>query len=235
MGLYRSLTAISGDGVGSYEGPALCGYKCGNRQQKGCLTSDQGVRLHSCERGTECSGIKSENVVWITPIITRTITGVDVPELGAGGGGGDLDQHHELELSDTAAVGRLINLCSDNIQDPHLLAKIISILSRAMTSEISSLTFDGKFAKQDEEGNITLQDLLQALTRIAGDKSNAQRLPTSLRSQAEDVQMSTVPPTAQLPRTIVSAYTSSAGSFLTVTASGFHILGTRLTTNSVTS
>lgn len=209
MGLYRSLTTISGDGVSSHEGPALCGYKCGNRQQKGCLTGDQGVRLHSCERGTECSGIKSENVVWITPIITRTSTGADIPELGAGGGGGDLDQQHELELSDTAAVGRLINLCSDNIQDPRLLAKVISIVSTAMASETKSLTFDGKYAKQDEEGNIAMRDLLETLTKIAEHKSNAQRSPVSLRSQADNIRMYTDPPTAQLPRTIVSVSISS--------------------------
>lgn len=208
MGLYRSLTAISGDGVGSYEGPALCGYKCGNRQQAGCLTGDQNVRLHSCERGTECSGIKSENVVWITPVITRTSTGADVPELGAGGGGGDLDHVNELELNDTAAVGRLINLCSTKIREPHRLAKIVSILSTAMVSDAKTLCFDGRFTAEDDEGNISLLSLTEILSRIAENKDTVPKLINPSRAHGEESQKSPLPTAQQLSRSIVSEATS---------------------------
>ena len=207
MGLYRSLAAISGNGVGAYEGPALCGYKCGNRIQPGCLTSDQGARLHSCEQGTECSGIKSEDVVWITPIITRTSNGADVPELGAGGGGGDLEQIHELELNDTAAVGRLITLCSSRIQDPQLLAKVINKVSTAMISETKTLSFDGKMTTQDAEGNITLLGLTEILSMVATNPQSVQKF-GSLDTPVDTVQKTAVSAAERLPRYIVRRFRS---------------------------
>jgi len=205
MGLYRSLATTSGDGVGSYEGPALCGYKCGNRLQAGCLTSDQHARLHSCERGTECSGIGAEDVVWITPIITRTNTGEDVPELGAGGGGGDLDQIHELELNDTAAVGRLMTLCSTKIQDPHVLAKVINVVSAAMASETKTLSFDGRLTTLDAEGNISLLALTEILSMVAKNPKTVQKLLSPRSTQASTAKTTAKSKPGRLSRHIVRA------------------------------
>lgn len=81
----------------SSEGSVLAGYKCGNNEHAGILTRDQTVRLHSCEKGTECAAIKERNIVWIQPIVCRN--GVEeVLEVGIGGGGEDLTQKPELEL-----------------------------------------------------------------------------------------------------------------------------------------
>jgi hypothetical protein len=42
----------------------------------------------------------NEKTVWIRPIVTRTKGGVEVGELGVGGGLGDLTRRPELELDD---------------------------------------------------------------------------------------------------------------------------------------
>ncbi|KAL1304274.1 hypothetical protein AAFC00_000684 [Neodothiora populina] len=104
---------------------ALLGFQFGNRYHEGCLTNDPvGSRLHSCERGTGCSIFSNKNAVRITPIVTRH-HGVNIAELGAGGGYGDLDQQHELELNDIMAVAQLINMCRERLQSqPVLLAEI---------------------------------------------------------------------------------------------------------------
>lgn len=116
------------------EGAALCGFRVGNRDQSGCLTRDDSVRLHSCENGTRCSTLeKSRNVVWITPLISRSIKG-DVRELGAGGGGKDLVQNHELELADSETGQRLIQLCGSYIQDEGVLRLIRRLVGDALYS-----------------------------------------------------------------------------------------------------
>lgn len=94
MRLYKSLCGESStkyESSGSFlakEGPILTGYKCGNGQQLGCLTSDETVKLHSCEKGIKCSGI-DDRTVWIRPIITRTSSGMEINEMGIGGGAGE--------------------------------------------------------------------------------------------------------------------------------------------------
>lgn len=171
--------------------------------QAGCLTSDQNARLHSCERGTECSGIKSHDVVWITPVITRTGKGVDVPELGAGGGGGDLDQVHELELNDTDAVGRLMNLCSTNIQDPKQLSKIISLLSTAMVSDRKTLSFGANFTLENDEDSISLLRLTEILSSVAEKKDNLQTSIDSMPVHGETRHTKPSRTEDKLPKSIV--------------------------------
>jgi len=56
-----------------------------------------------------CSEVKSEKTVWIRPIITRT-NGEEIPEVGVGGGGGDLNQHPDLVIGDSAIVDELMSL-----------------------------------------------------------------------------------------------------------------------------
>lgn len=74
------------------EAPALVGFTCGNKQQEGCLTGDEKVRIHSCGKGMGCSVMESKPVVWIRPIVTHLKDGRDVMEVGIGGGGEDLAQ-----------------------------------------------------------------------------------------------------------------------------------------------
>jgi hypothetical protein len=86
----------------------LAGYICGNTPQEGCLTDDQTVRLHSCEKGMHCP-TTDKKTVWIKPIITRTKHG-EIAEVGVGGGGGDLAQRPELEVDSDLAIDQLLDL-----------------------------------------------------------------------------------------------------------------------------
>ena len=79
--LYRSLACITAGGNYSYEASALFGFPCGHRDQAGCLTPAQDVRLHSCERDTYWSTLETADVVYIIPIISRSATGKVIPNL----------------------------------------------------------------------------------------------------------------------------------------------------------
>ena len=91
----------------------MAGYLCVNTPQQGCLTDDQTVRLHSCEKGMHCPTINA-NTVWIKPIIARTKHG-ELAEVGVGGGGGDLAQNPELELDNAFVIDQLLSLCVSRI------------------------------------------------------------------------------------------------------------------------
>ena len=116
MRIYKSLVGnqVGGSPTGPFiapEGPALAGFQCGNIKQGGCLTEDPDVRIHSCESGLYCPTVlKNPNIVWITPIITRTHDGEDVEEVGIGGGGGDLIQQPQLELGSAKDVEAFLDL-----------------------------------------------------------------------------------------------------------------------------
>lgn len=76
----------------------------------GCLTQDNTVRLHSCEKGT-CRDIdKNENVVWIRPIIARAKDGSELAEVGIGGGGEDLSRELEVEIDDSVDIEGLLKM-----------------------------------------------------------------------------------------------------------------------------
>jgi DNA cross-link repair 1C protein len=116
MRLYKSLLpdfdkGESGPGTlfVAREVPALVGYKCGNTQQGGCLTLEQNVRLHSCDKSSNCAGI-DDKIVWIRPIIYRSRSGQEINEIGIGGGAGDLTQRPEIELDSGATIQALIEL-----------------------------------------------------------------------------------------------------------------------------
>lgn len=103
MLIFRSLVATHPDdkfAPSSYlspEAPGLVGFMCGNTYHPGCLTRDETVRLHSCEKGNYCATVKNSPVVWIRPIITRLPDGRPVAEAGVGGGGEDLEREAELD------------------------------------------------------------------------------------------------------------------------------------------
>ena len=79
------------------EAPALVGFKCGNTYHPGCLTRDEGVRLHSCEKGNYCAVVRASPVVWIRPVVAHLPGGEELYESGVGGGGDDLEREAELE------------------------------------------------------------------------------------------------------------------------------------------
>ena len=166
MRLYKALVEASECRNASQEGPPLCGFKCGNRYQSGCLTDDQTVRLHSCERGTSCTKLEASNIVWITPIIARATDGSDIPELGAGGGSGDLVQTHEIDLNDASATLELMKLCSKTINDLQARSKTLNLIANAVASSGKALFLDAADLADDLEG-IPLADVARLLQHIA--------------------------------------------------------------------
>lgn len=185
MGLYRSLVQIPGN-RGVSEAPALCGFELGNRAVTGCLSSNESSRIHSCEPGVSCPAARGANVVYIVPIVNRTTGGAEIPEVGAGGGIGDLYQTHELELPDEFALAELEKLCLKHVQDKEVLSHIRNSLVDAFRSRKKALSLDTYGVK--EEGEISLKNLVTALSHGPSDIS-------SLSSQPD------------LPNTIVSGTT----------------------------
>jgi hypothetical protein len=153
------------------EAPALCGFKNGNHIQPGCLTSHENVRIHSCERGMGCQVIdhdKKAKAVHIIPIVTRT-NGVEIAELGAGGGKGDMDQKEELETGDIAAIGKLMELCAKTIQDETLLSKVLSLLQQSLAGGDGRLDLEMQIQKAsgESQNGLSLQMLVSVLSTNA--------------------------------------------------------------------
>lgn len=92
------------------EAPALVGFMCGNTQHEGCLTQDENVRLHSCEKGDYCKRVQDGPVVWIQPIIAHLPSGEDILELGIGGGGDDFKREAELDYFSAGYIKDFLDL-----------------------------------------------------------------------------------------------------------------------------
>ncbi|KAL1898184.1 hypothetical protein Sste5346_003590 [Sporothrix stenoceras] len=130
MGLYRSL--VTGGEAGRHQrvpggshyhldpvAPGLVGFMCANSTHDGCLsTAEDGeherVRIHSCEKGLGyCPAVTNaaKPIVWIRPVVCRLPHGRgEVPEVGAGGGGEDLNKEVELEVYGQDEASRLCEL-----------------------------------------------------------------------------------------------------------------------------
>ncbi|PTB65522.1 hypothetical protein BBK36DRAFT_1201930 [Trichoderma citrinoviride] len=89
---------------------ALTGFMCGNTPQPGCLTSDQNVRLHSCESGNLCAIAKNSSVVRIQPVIASFPDGGVIQEAGIGGGGEDLEREMELGVPSRRDLQSLLEI-----------------------------------------------------------------------------------------------------------------------------
>ncbi|RDH33113.1 DNA repair protein [Aspergillus welwitschiae] len=166
MDLYRSLASRSVN-----DAPFLCGYELGNRFVPGCLSEDEGSRIHSCEPGVHCPVAASRDTVYIRPIVTRTDDGLEMPEIGAGGGGGDLYQVHELELPDQSALEQLEKLCSERIHDKHALSQTRQALIDAFRSKTKALSLDNYGMKDAHD--LPLEDLVGILSRGRPDDDSA--------------------------------------------------------------
>ncbi|KAK5737788.1 hypothetical protein LTR17_006436 [Elasticomyces elasticus] len=184
-GLYLALS--NGAELKAPEATKLMGYNCGNHPKEGCLTSKQ-TKLHSCEKGAGCE-VWDKDFVRITPIISRH-NGMDIAELGAGGGQGDLDVHHELDVGDAATVGQLIALCASKLQgQPQLLASVMELLTSFISGQKSTVSLDGSgfteaCARAAEEADFDNVDdfpidrLVPALAKLVT-KAKQQKLPSS--------------------------------------------------------
>ncbi|KAI9848766.1 MAG: hypothetical protein M1837_006853 [Sclerophora amabilis] len=169
--LYYSLGG-GGGGALDRERPWLCreafalgGFKLGNSLQPGILTKDQNARVHSCERGTCCTVNTRENVVDITPAITRLDDGTYLPELGAGGG--DLAQVHELELNDADAVIRLTKLCASRAPNDAALSKVMALIFDARATDYQALQIQEWGAESDGDEK-PLDELADVLLKLSG-------------------------------------------------------------------
>lgn len=127
LGLYESLTfkeATCRFGAQVHldpVAPGLVGFMCANAAHDGCLVMGDDndddvhseVRIHSCEKGTGyCSVVRDSSVVWIRPVVCRLPDGRgELPEIGAGGGGEDLNKEAELEVFGKDEIDRLCELC----------------------------------------------------------------------------------------------------------------------------
>lgn len=161
MELYRSLGSDPRDRARANEAPFLSGFDLGNKFISGCLTDDETARIHSCEPGVFCSTIASGKAVYITPIVTRTGDGSEVPETGAGAGSGDLYQTHELELPDESAVEQLEKLCLEQIHDHEKLSQTREALLSAFKSK-KALSLNNYGLKEDSD--ISLKKLVTVLS-----------------------------------------------------------------------
>ena len=190
-GLYRAL--VNGIEPKAAETHKLMGFQCGNHDQPGCLTTKQS-RIHSCERGTGCE-VFGKEFVRITPIISRH-EGVEMAELGAGGGQGDLNQQHELEVGDDQVVAQLMALCVETMQSqPKALSGVLEELATITKNHIRSISLDGNALAADgteksSEGlddldaldDLPLERLIPALTKAVEKLKMKQASPKNARS-----------------------------------------------------
>lgn len=105
--------------------------------------------------------MRTKNSVYIKPIVTRDRTGIEVPELGAGGGKGDLYQIHELELPDEITLQKLEALLSEHITDESVLSQTKDLLKLAFTSKQRALSLDEYGLAEDAD--IPLKELASML------------------------------------------------------------------------
>lgn len=139
--------------------------------------------------------MSSHPSIFICPIVNRAKDGSKVPEHGAGGGGGDLYQSHELELPDEFTLQQLETLCREQIKDEAVFSKTMDALKSAFNSESKKLSLDTYGLKAEDE--IPLKELVQKLSRgkpgTPSDVDVPSTIPSSERSSKND----------ELPKSIV--------------------------------
>lgn len=80
--------------------------------------------------------------VRITPIISRH-NGMDMVEAGAGGGHGDMNQQHELEIDDANVFKELMALCVEKLHgQPKLLSGVVQMLTDATSKGGSAISLE---------------------------------------------------------------------------------------------
>lgn len=179
------------------------GFLLGNHAQTGCLTDDQSVRLHSCERNTNCQVFKSPQTVFIRPILSRDEEGHELAEMGVGGGGGDLVRKHELEPFDNGAIANLIDLCNTAIADPQKRDQILTLLSIDKMSNNLSL---GSGVLNVSTEDIGLEEFARKLAAFVG---HHQFQPQDKLSSPISPDMKILAPTNSQASSLVSKVTQS--------------------------
>ncbi|KAA8575701.1 hypothetical protein EYC84_004814 [Monilinia fructicola] len=168
--LYQSLRQEVSDGQLHFlapEGPVLAGCIVGNSPKEGCLTTDKDVRIHSCEKGMGCSAYEEDDVVLIRPIITRLPSGVEVAEVGIGGGWGDLVPSHEVAM-DPDEIKELLEIVFAETDKP-TVEDIRRMLLAELSSNSEAISLDGIPSGGD---HISLKHLGESLLRKLAQNSN---------------------------------------------------------------
>ncbi|KAI1632882.1 beta-lactamase-like protein [Biscogniauxia mediterranea] len=140
------------------EAPYLAGFTCGNTQYKGCLTLDENVRIHSCEKGMGCSVTPNKPIVWIRPIVTHLKSGQDVVEVGIGGGGGDLTEQTSLMVEDIMELLKLVH-ASKTIPEGHRKEMELMFTKALLRNQDLNLDIDATAASDE----ITIAKIIKAL------------------------------------------------------------------------
>lgn len=225
------MSSIGSDANPSFEGSALFGFQCGNRLQSGCLTDDPNVRLHSCEYDTGCPALDQGKVVYITPIIARSANGEVVPELGAGGGAGDLVQGHELELDSVQDILTLTKVCSEKIGDKNMRMKTLDFISDTLTCQKNSISLDA-LCLDVKMKSVTLVEFAQQLAKLVEQGGNLAQPKSNVH---EAMGYTNIPSKGyDLPRTIVCTRCSVTERQLTSLCSNSHTHGIHRTMSFVT-
>ncbi|EPE10493.1 artemis protein [Ophiostoma piceae UAMH 11346] len=199
MSMYASLISkVSSNRFGAQyhldaAAPGLVGFMCANTEHRGCLqTEDELVRLHSCEKATDyCDSVRTSSVVWIRPIVCRYPRGQgEMAEMGAGGGGEDLNKEAELEISSQHKIDQLCQLLSKksesvNEDDKDTLRKFLHGRRIPMHLDVgeSQVTGDG----HDQVGAKKIEDAFRDMVNSHGDATGegdtygkAESLPRSI-------------------------------------------------------
>ena len=171
MRLYKGLAQCS-DPIPPEESLALCGFNFGNGRHEGCLTSDINTRLHSCELGSDCSKVESSKTVFVTPVVTRTNDGIEIQELGAATGTGDLDCAHEIDLSNPEAMQSLLQLCVENLDDIEVRDKVVRFILKAASSGKKTLSIPSTDLPEDLN-ELSLTQVLNLILKAAEVKDSA--------------------------------------------------------------
>jgi hypothetical protein len=140
-------------------------------------------------------------VVFIRPILSRSASGAVVPEIGAGGGGGDLEiQALELELGDEEKVLKLVEVCSEVIVNRELRKKTLNYIDQARRSQRQSVSL---IACRPDDGQMPFIELAQHLAALVdqdGSNTAGQKL-----LRVRSARRLGDPMERDLPRTIVCA------------------------------
>lgn len=126
-----------------------------------------------------------------------------MPELGAGGGQGDLDQQHELEVGDASTVGMLMSLCATKLKDqPQVLSSVLEMLASMVKDPVHSIALDPSILQTDVPGlgeddvaeldDLPLETLVPALAAIVS------------KAKDQGVKVKAPENSNNLPRRIVS-------------------------------
>ncbi|KAL0942094.1 DNA repair protein [Colletotrichum truncatum] len=175
------------------EAPALVGYICGNTHHPGCLTRDEHVRLHSCERANLCSVARSPNVVSIQPIVAHLADGGEITEAGVGGGGDDLERDAELDVLSPDDIYAVLALLEEKTEISQPRKSTIRKFLQNGVQTGRNLSLDLDIGSVDEKNMAAIVDVFQSIAQK--EQRNRQTLPNKGASCSK-----------QLPKTITFPY-----------------------------